>query len=187
MRGFFALCLVWPSLTWAGAHDYFECVGPGGDVAYSVERCPKGQTQRQVASDEVPATRKFAGGSGGLVKLESGRGGHFYATVTINGAPVRAVVDTGATTVAISPAAARRSGLGLKSGVAVQSYTANGISSGTGIVIDAIELGGNVVRNVPCIVLAADLGPNAEALLGMAFLKHFDVSTDGYLMTLRPK
>jgi len=54
-------------------------------------------------------------------------------------------------------------------------------------VLNSVELGGNTVQGVPAVVLSQDLGPQEEALLGMSFLKHFEVNADGYVMTLRPK
>lgn len=187
MRRIVVLSLLSPLLAWAGAHDYYECVGTGGAVSYSVERCAKGEKQRRIEDDAAPTSRSLGAVAGGMVRLESAHGGHFYSTANINGVPVKVVVDTGATTVAISPAAARRVGLDTKRGVAVKSYTANGVAAGTAVTLDTVELGGNVVRGIPCVILAQDLGPQEEALLGMSFLKHFEVNTDGVVMTLRPK
>jgi aspartyl protease family protein len=176
-----------PVLAWAGAHDYYECVGPGGDVSYSVERCPKGQKQRRVEDDTAPVTQNLGAASGGTMRLQSGPGGHFFATATINGMPMRAVVDTGATLVAISPSAARRAGIDARRGTQGTSYTANGKTPVTLVVLNSVELGGNTVRQVRADILSQDLGPQAEVLLGMSFLRHFEVNTDGVVMTLRPK
>jgi aspartyl protease family protein len=176
-----------PLLAWAGAYDYYECVGPGGDVSYSVERCPKGQKQRRVEDDTAPVTRNLGAASGGVIRLQSGPGGHFYATANINGMPMRVVVDTGATLVAISPSAARRAGIDTRRGTQGTSYTANGAAAVTLVTLESIELGGNTVRQVRADVMSQDLGPQAEVLLGMSFLRHFEVNTDGVVMTLRPK
>jgi aspartyl protease family protein len=176
-----------PLLAWAGAYDYYECVGPAGDVSYSVERCPKGHKQRRVEDDTAPATHNLGAASSGLIRLQSGPGGHFYTTANINGTPMRVVVDTGATLVAISPSAARRARIDTRRGTQGTSYTANGQSSVTLVVLDSVELGGNTVRQVRADILSQDLGPQAEVLLGMSFLRHFEVNTDGVVMTLRPK
>lgn len=187
MRRWMLLFLAWPALAWAGAYDYYECVAADGSVAYSVERCGKGEKQRRVADDAAPASRPLGAAAGGTVRLESVRGGHFYSTASINGVAVRAVVDTGASLVALSPAAARRVGIDMRRGVQGKSYTANGVAATLGVVLDAVELGGNTVRGVKGAVLSQDMGPDAEVLLGMSFLKHFEVNTDGVVMTLRPK
>lgn len=187
MRRTAALSMLVPCLAWGGAHDYYECTAPDGSVAHSVERCAKGEKQRRIADDTAPVSRSLGAASGGMVRLESGRGGHFHATAAINGVPMRVVVDTGATTVAISPSAARRAGLDTRRAVPVKNYTANGVASALGVVLDSVELGGNTVRRVSGVVLSQDLGPDEDVLLGMSFLKHFEVNSDGVVMTLRPK
>lgn len=181
------VALLVPGLAGAGAHDYYECIGPDGGATYSIERCAKGEKQRRIQDDTPPGSQSLGAATGGTVRLDSSRGSHFYATVNINGIPVRGMVDTGASSVSISPAAARRLGLDLQKGVPTQAYTANGVAQATGVVFSSVELGGNTVRNVRGLVTSKELGPDAEALIGMAFLKHFEVNTDGYRMTLRPK
>lgn len=182
-----AALLSCPACCWAGAYDYYECVGPAGVVNYSVERCPKGQRQRRVEDDAAPVSLSLGSAGGATVRLQSGAGGHFFATATINGATMRVLVDTGATTVAISPSAAMRAGIDVRRGVRGISQTANGATPVIGVMLDTVELGGNTIRQVRAMILSRDLGPQQEALLGMSFLKHFEVNTDGVVMTLRPK
>jgi len=187
MRACMVVALLFPLLSWAGAHDYYECVAADDMVTYSVERCPKGERQRRLSDDTAPVSSNLGQSLGGIVRLESGHGGHFYATANINGVPVKVVVDTGATTVAISPKAAMRIGVDTRRGRQAKSYTANGVTPVVAVVLNSVELGGNTVQGVPAVVLSQDLGPQEEALLGMSFLKHFEVNADGYVMTLRPK
>ncbi|MDD5250610.1 MAG: retropepsin-like aspartic protease [Rhodocyclaceae bacterium] len=187
MRRLWGLFLVLPGLCWAGAYDYYECVGPDGSATYSVERCAKGEKQRRVEDDAAPVNRSLGAAAGGIVRLASGPGGHFFATIAINGVPARVMVDTGATTVAISPSAAHRIGLDLQRGRRVRNQTANGVAEATAVVLNSVELGGNVVRNVVGVVMSQDMGKDFDVLLGMNFLKHFEVNSDGYVMTLRPK
>lgn len=188
MRRLAGLMFLFASLpAMAGSHDFYECTARDGTVSFSVERCAKGEKQRRVEDDRPPLDKSLGAAKGGVVRLESGGGGHFYATVQINGMPVKVVVDTGATTVSLAPSAAARVGLDTRRGVAVKTQTANGVASATGVMLDSVELNGNVVRNVPGLVTAQEMGPGVDALLGMTFLKHFEVNTDGYVMTLRPK
>jgi len=171
----------------AGPHDYYECTGADGITAWSATPCARGERQRRIADSSPPQSTALGGRAGGTIKLSSGRNNHFYTTVNINGKPVRAVVDTGASLVSISASAAKRLGIDPGKGVAAQSYTANGVASVTRVNLASVELGGNLVRNVAGSLMAQDLGPDIEALLGMSFLKHFEVSTDGAAMSLRPK
>lgn len=171
----------------AGQHDFYECTGADGVVAFSASPCPKGERQRRVADNAAPQTYAVGGRTGATIRLESGRGGHFYTTILVNGKPVRAVIDTGASAVALSAAAARRIGIDAARGTAVKSYTANGVVSATRVLLGSVELGGNTVRNVEGTLMTQELGPDIEALLGMSFLKHFEVTTDGMVMRLQPK
>lgn len=182
-------CWMWglllPGLALAGPNDFYECVGADGEVSYSLQRCAKGQTQRRVEDGAAAENRSPGKGGGGLVRLES-VGGHFYTTLRMNGVPIRVVVDTGATAIALSPDAARRMGLNPAKGRTVTTQTANGTANATAVLLDSVELQGYTVRSVPAVILGQSLG-REDALLGMSFLRHFEVNTDGYQMTLRPK
>lgn len=174
---------------WAGAHDYYECTRPDGSgTHFSVNKCASGEIQRKVSDEAAPPPSQSLGVTvGGTVRLESGRGGHFYSTALINGVPIRVVVDTGATLVAISPSAAQRINLDMRQGIRAKSYTANGLAPTVVVKLPSIELGGNKIYNVVGAVTSQELGPGIDALLGMSFLRHFEVNTDGMVMTLRPK
>lgn len=62
--------------------------------------------------------------SNGGLQLQRQRDGHFYADGSINGQPVRFMVDTGASSIAVSDALAQRAGV--EGGQMVQFQTANG-------------------------------------------------------------
>ena len=64
--------------------------------------------------------------SGSRIVLTAGSGGHFITRGTINGKSVQFLVDTGATSVAMSQAEAERIGLKYKDGQMGISNTANG-------------------------------------------------------------
>lgn len=171
----------------AGSGDYYECIGADGVAAYSTTPCAKGDRQRRVAAEAPPPTVDLGVRGAPEIRLESGRGGHFYAPVAINGVPMRAVIDTGATAVSIGAGAARRLGLDPARGVTIKTNTANGVGTATAVTLATVEVGGNVVRNVPGLTLAQDLGGGVDVLLGMSFLKNFEVSSDGSIMRLRAR
>ena len=50
---------------------------------------------------------------GGRIEIPLGRDGHFHLTAEVNGQPVRFMVDTGASSIALGPEDARRIGLDL--------------------------------------------------------------------------
>ncbi len=93
---------------------------------------------------------------------------HFWAETTINGAPVRALVDTGATLVALTRADARRAGLVLEQLVYDHPIeTAGGIVNAARIRLDTVMVGGIALDNVEGIVAPDGLG---YSLLGMSYL-----------------
>lgn len=143
-------------LAWAGAHDYYECTDAGGAVSRSVEPCARGEKQRRVKDDSAPITIRFDKSVGGMVRLESGAWGNYYSSALINGVPARVIVDTGASMVAVSPTMAVRTGLDRLPFRPGWSQTANGVTPVRYVVVDSVQLGGNVVRNVAGSILSKD-------------------------------
>lgn len=127
------------------------------------------------------AGRVVAEGGDTLV-LREAQDGHFYAAGAINGYAVRFMVDTGATSVALSEALARE--IGLEFGMKGEGSTANGITEQWLSRIDEIDIGGVRVRNVQAAIL-----PNMDedVLLGMSFLRHFDWQQRGGELRLSRK
>ena len=95
---------------------------------------------------------------------------------------MRFLVDTGATTVAVSRADAERLGIDYKRGIPVQSETANGIGRGWRVTLASVTVGGTTVNNVVADVTDSSM---SVALLGMTFLNHFDMQRQGATLVLR--
>lgn len=124
--------------------------------------------------------RAGADGAQEVVLLRN-RAGHYVASGRIDGHPVRFLLDTGATTVSIPGAMARR--LGLRPGPAQIASTAAGEVTTYRTRLHEVELGGIQLRDV-----AANINPRMEgeeALLGMSFLKHLELTQRGNQLTLR--
>ena len=115
-----------------------------------------------------------------VVELERDPQGHYRAEVFINGIKVPALVDTGATGVAISEQLAKR--LGLQSQVAIKASTANGTVVGYAVRLASVKLGGIEARNVGAAVVS---GLGDEVLLGMSFLGRMDIRLYQGQMTIR--
>ena len=96
--------------------------------------------------------------------------GHFIAQFRMNGRPVEAMVDTGATMVAINKSMARRLGINLvPADFKYTVSTANGQTKAARAVIATIEIGGVRVRDVEAAVL--EDRALTDTLLGMSFLR----------------
>jgi aspartyl protease family protein len=116
------------------------------------------------------------------VVLKRNRAGHYVAGGRINGEPVVFLLDTGATDVALPFAVARR--LGLPLGEERVSRTANGNVRTWSTRLDSVDVGGLTARRVRASVLPNM--PGEEVLLGMSYLKRFDLIQRGNTLTLRP-
>ena len=130
-------------------------------------------------------TRLGAGasaGASGQVTLTVGAGGHFWASGAINGLSVRFLVDTGATSIALSSESAKRLGLDYAAGVRVGVRTASGSTSGHRITLDTVRVGDITLNNVEALVLEGRYPQ--DALLGMSFLSRTQMKRDGDTLTL---
>lgn len=115
-----------------------------------------------------------------------GNGNSFFADGLINGQPVRMLVDTGATTVALSETKARELGIAyVLDGKGATVQTASGTSQAYAVKLDSLKLGSQTFRDVQAVVIQGD-SPKS-VLLGMNVLRRFDVDHRRNLMILRAK
>jgi aspartyl protease family protein len=114
-----------------------------------------------------------AEGSGTRIVLTSSGGGHFVTLGQINGRSAEMVVDTGATSVAMSAAQAQNLGLDFKTGQMVQMSTANGVIPGWRVKLAAVKVGEVTVREVDAVVSS---GSMPYVLLGNSFLTRFQMT-----------
>ena len=137
------------------------------------------------ASDSSYAVEDPDNGSveDGAVKLERNPDGHFYVDVEINGSRIHALVDTGASGIALSRQDARNAGLAPSIGMnEVIGRGADGDVHGEVVRLDKVSLGHRTAEDMPAIVL--DSGE--QSLLGQSFLSKFDaVEIRGDTMVLR--
>lgn len=118
------------------------------------------------------------------IELRRASDGHFHATLALNGARVRFLVDTGASGMALTSADAARAGIDLEAlRFTERAATANGIVAAAPVVIALVDFAGMVDRDVPASVVAGDLG---ASLLGMSYLDRFSrIEIEGDRMLLR--
>ncbi len=161
----------------------------------TLRRLGDGQAEVEVAGRKLtltlgalPARVDAAGGSavGGDtdIVLPIGQGGHFSGSGSINGRAVQFMVDTGATTIALSQSEANRIGLDWKRGKPGLTNTANGPVPIYAVNLTSVRLGGVEVVNVAAVVLPSEM---PTVLLGNSFLGRFSMRQDGDVMRLVKK
>ena len=107
--------------------------------------------------------------------------GHFIAEGAVNGLPVRFVVDTGATVVALPASEAVRLGIDYRKGRRGSTRTASGVVPDYRVLFDTVKVGGIELRAVEGLVIEQGLD---MALLGMSFLSRVEMKNEGQTMTL---
>jgi len=116
------------------------------------------------------------------VTLAADPRGHFFSEGSVNGNPVRFLVDTGASSVALPAAEAIRLGIDYRRGQRAFSSTAAGVVPIYVVRLDTVKLGAIELNGVEAVVIERGLD---VALLGMSFLNRVEMKRDGQVMTLR--
>jgi aspartyl protease family protein len=123
-----------------------------------------------------------AGGGNASVTLKADGRGHFVTDGQVNGGIVRFLVDTGATTIALPSADARRLGINYLKSPQFAVNTANGQTMAYKVTLDTVRIGDISINNVDAMVIeGSGLG---VALLGMTFLNRTEMKRDGETMVL---
>ncbi len=136
--------------------------------------------ERQFNPNPEPALRVDAAGVPSVV-LQRNRMGHYVMGGSINGERVTFLVDTGATAVALPLALAQRLGLPLRPGG--MSKTANGLVRTWTTRLDSVDVAGLTAYDVRAVVMPNM--PGNEVLLGMTYLRRFELIQRGDTLTLR--
>ena len=110
-----------------------------------------------------------------------------YTTVgAINGRNVNMLLDTGATSVAMSSVEAKRLGIQYwLSGEKTVVSTASGLAKAHVITLDRVKVGSIGVNNVRALVIEGN--SPLQVLLGMTFLNQVEMINSGNVMVLRSK
>lgn len=106
----------------------------------------------------------------GSIELSRAGDGHFYADVRINGAPIRMMIDTGASGIALTREDAQIAGLATSIGMTdVVGEGASGEVHGQWVRLERVELGPLSANGLD----AAILDGGQQSLLGQSFLRKF--------------
>ena len=158
--GAFAIAAVWLAVAW---------------VLYGVFD--------RVEHNRQASLKPYALSSGDLV-IPRQRDGHFHVEGEVNRQPVSFLVDTGASHVSVSQALATLAGF--PAGQSITLNTANGQRPGQLVRGVPVRAGHLVLNDTSVTVGLSGLRPE-QALLGQAFLKHFDVEIRRDEMVLRQR
>jgi aspartyl protease family protein len=118
------------------------------------------------------------------ITIPMGSGGHFFAAGAINGRPVRFMVDTGATTIAMGRAEAERLGLDIAGPPTGMARTAGGNVPLHRVVLRSVRVGEVEVALVEAAVLPHTM---PYILLGNSFLSRFTLQRTSDVMRLELK
>lgn len=151
---------------------------------YYVNEPLEARPTANVATDVESATASDATASGARqVEIAAESDGHFYVEAEINSRPVRLMVDTGATVVALRASDAAAAGIRpLKSGSTSPVQTANGTTMAAETTLDSIVVDDIEVRHIRALVVPDE--QLSLSLLGGSFLnglERFQVA-DGTLI-----
>ncbi len=146
------------------------------EVGGRVERLRLGATPARAGSAAPAAAHQIV--------IPAGAGGHFVTSGAINGKPVQFMVDTGATTVALSQVEATRIGLDWRRGRPGLSRTAGGTVPVHAVNLTSVRVGEVEVANVDAVVVPAEM---PMVLLGNSFLARFSMVREADVMRLERK
>ena len=159
------------------------------------QRSPEGvelvAVDRETATFEVDGQRRTlrlgqpyvsrAAGAGSSVTIKADARGMFWTEGQVNGGNVRFLVDTGATTISLSAADARRLGIDYLKGPRGVVQTAAGHTSAYKVTLDSVRVGDIAINGVDALVIETGL---PFALLGMSFLRRTEIRHEGETMVL---
>jgi aspartyl protease family protein len=151
------------------------------DGGHASRRSPTREAMTREISVDRPERAEQS--SGQRVQVEAARDGHFYVDAEINFRPVRLIVDTGASVVALRESDAATAGIRVRPGDFQRPVqTASGTTNAAEATLDSVAIEYIEVRNVRALIL-----PDEElsvSLLGGSFLndvERYEV-TDGTLV-----
>ncbi len=172
-------------LVFASILIVLAAVSAPGLLTRFVERPATSEALANDEQDGADVARERAAGAAttGQVAIKAGRDGHFYVDAEINFRPVRMIVDTGATVIALRQSDAHAAGIRpRRADFDHPVQTANGTAYAAEAELDSVAVREIEVGGVRALILPDD--QLSVSLLGGSFLNRlarFEVS-DGTLI-----
>jgi aspartyl protease family protein len=142
------------------------------------------RSQAVIEVDGKPVTLKLGQSTVAAAELKADPRGQFVTTAYVNGVETRAMIDTGATSVALSSDEARRLGVGFAGLARIQIATAGGAQAAYRVNLASVRVGGVTLHNVDAVVLEGGREQLPLTLIGMSFLNGVDMRRVGDTLTL---
>ncbi|HZW21936.1 retropepsin-like aspartic protease [Noviherbaspirillum sp.] len=120
-----------------------------------------------------------ADGRGHVAMFYAGRHGHYFAPLTINGITVEGLIDTGASSIAMSTETARKLGIDKLPGKSGSVQTANGLLTAEHVVVPEVTISGITLHDVRVAI-----GTTGETLIGMSFLGRLQLRMGGGVLSM---
>jgi len=130
-------------------------------------------------------TLKPGQGTYSQATLQADTHGQFFLTAQVNGTPLRAIIDTGATSVSMNSEDAHRMGIDYMRGQRVVAQTASGPSIAYLVTFSSVQVGEIVLTDVPGSVIEVGKQELRLVLIGMSFLRNVDMRRSGSTMLLQ--
>ncbi len=146
-------------------------------VEINGERHKLGVSRRISANFKAPTLSE--------VRLPKGRGGHYIAQGRINKRTAVMMVDTGATSIAMSSITASSLGIDYRGARVINVSTANGITQGYVVTLRSVSVGAVTVHNVEAIINEGAFPQTI--LLGNSFLSKISMAEEGGVLVLKSK
>lgn len=136
------------------------------------------------APEEAASTAKEAGWGAQEVTLDRRDDGHFYAEAMVEGTPVQFLVDTGASTIALTGRDAEAIGIyWSEDDIVPVARGAGGMVHGVQVTLNDVRVGDFEAHGIEAAVIPEGL---PISLLGQSFLRQVpDVAIQGDMMVLR--
>ena len=146
----------------------------------------EGKTRRVTLGGLVRPLENGASEDDEKIYVYRGPDNLFRTIGSINGYPVNFLVDTGASSIALSSQEAKRLGINYRlTGKPTLISTASGTENGFRVVIDRVTIEGTTLHSIAGLVLEG--AEPSTPLLGMSYLNRFEIINSGQVMTLKKK
>jgi aspartyl protease family protein len=198
VAGCLGLAPAWAASAYVKAlgHGTAEVVINGAEprLMWEGETSPEGVTLRRVTEesallqiDGLLWTLRPGQGTYSQATLNADPDGQFFLTALVNGTPLRAIIDTGASAIAMNSEDAQRMGVDYLRGRRVQVQTASGTTSAYLVTFSSVQVGSIVLKDVAGTVLEVGRRELPVVLIGMSFLRNVEMRRSGDTMLLHRK